>query len=306
MLLRFACLSLLLGCQSASPPPEREIDGAAALAYARAQVDFGPRIPGTEGHRRMAVWLDSLLRARADSVTVQAWTHVAKTRDSLSVKNFIAHFNPRAARRILFLAHWDSRPIADADTGSRAKLPVPGANDGASGVAVLLAMADALKRRAPSIGVDLLFVDGEDYGVFAEDADVLIGSRYYAKSVAAEARPEFAVLLDMVGGKGAQFRKEGNSVTASPTVVDMVWGTAARMGYGLVFPNETGGSVTDDHIPLQQAGIRAIDVIPEFGTASGYSAWHTIDDTIDKLAAETLKAVGDVMVGVIREARKVE
>ena len=306
MLVRFACLALLFGCQSAPPPPVREVDGAAALAYVRTQVDFGPRIPGTEGHRRMAAWLDTLLRARADSVTVQAWIHVAKTGDSLAVTNFIAHFNPKATRRLLFLAHWDSRPIADADSGPRAKRPVPGANDGASGVAVLLAMADALKKSPPTVGVDLLFVDGEDFGIFSEDVDVLIGSRFFAKSVAADARPEFAVLLDMVGGKGAQFRKEGYSVTAAPTVVDLIWRTAARMGYGAVFPDETGGSVTDDHIPLQQAGIRAIDVIPEFGTASGYLAWHTVDDTIDKLAAETLKSVGDVMVGVIREARKVE
>ena len=306
MVLRLACLALLLGCQSAPPPPVREIDGVAALAYARAQVEFGPRIPGTEGHRRMAAWLDTLLRARADSVTVQAWIHVNKAGDSLPVRNFIAHFNPKAPRRLLFFAHWDSRPIADADTGSRAKRPVPGANDGASGVAVLLAMADALKKQPPSIGVDLLFVDGEDYGIFAEEVDVLIGSRHYAKSVAPEARPEFAVLLDMVGGKGARFRKEGYSVTAAPTVVELVWTTAARMGYGAVFPDEAGGSVTDDHIPLQQAGIRAIDVIPEFGTVSGYAPWHTIDDTIDKLAPETLKAVGDVMIGVVREARKVE
>lgn len=306
MLLRLACLVLLLGCQSAPPPPAREIDGVAALAYARTQVAFGPRIPGTDGHRRMAAWLDSLLRTRADSVTVQAWIHVSKTGDSLPVRNFIAHFNPKAPRRQLYLAHWDSRPIADADSGARARQPVPGANDGASGVAVLLAMADALKKQPPTIGVDLLFVDGEDYGIFSEDVDVLIGSRHFAKSVTAEARPEFAVLLDMVGGKGSVFRKEGYSVTAAPGVVDLVWGTAARMGYAAVFPDEPGGSVTDDHIPLQQAGIRAIDVIPEFGTPTGYMAWHTVGDTIDKLSADVLKAVGDVMMGVVREAKKVE
>jgi Zn-dependent M28 family amino/carboxypeptidase len=294
--------TLLAGCQS--PPPPRETDGQAALAYAKAQLDFGPRIPGTPGHLKMAAWLDSVLRAKADSVVVQTWTHVSKTGESVELKNFIARFNPKATRRLLFFTHWDTRPIADNDSGARAKQPVPGANDGASGVAVQLAMADAFKKTPPTIGVDLLFVDGEDYGIFSEDVDVLLGSRYYAKHPSPGPGPEYAVLLDMVGGANAQFQKEGNSVTAAPAVVDLVWGTAARLGYASHFVNETGGSITDDHIPLQQAGIRAIDIIPQI--AAGYPAWHTIDDTLDKLAAETLKAVGDVMVALVREAKRVE
>lgn len=293
----------LAGCQA--PPPAREIDGQAALRYVEAQVGFGPRIPGTEGHRRMSEWLDSLLRTRADSVVVQSWVHVTRTGDSLPMKNLAARFNPAAPRRLLFLAHWDTRPVADADTGSRARQPVPGANDGGSGVAVLLAMADALKKVPPTIGVDLLFVDGEDFGVFSEETDVLIGSKYYAANQLPGPKPEYAVLLDMVGGKGAVFRKEGYSVTAAPSVVDQLWSTAARIGGSNYFLNETGISVTDDHIPLQQAGLKAIDVIAEFGGGTTFPYWHTIDDTVDKLSAETLKMVGDVMMVLVREAREV-
>ena len=291
--------TLLVGCQSATPA--KELDGQSALNYVKTQVDFGPRVPGTEGHRRMAAWLDSLLRTKADSVVVQSWTHVSKQGDSLDLKNLAARFNPAAARRFLFLAHWDTRPVADNDTGARAKQPVPGANDGGSGVGVLLAMADALKQTPPNVGVDLLFVDGEDYGVFSEEVDVLIGSKRYAKNQLPGPKPEFAVLLDMVGGAGARFPKEGNSITGAPDVVDFVWNLASRMGYGHYFVNETGGSITDDHVPLQNAGIRAIDVIPQI--SEGYPHWHTLGDTLDKLSPETLKAVGDVMLGLIRQGK---
>ncbi len=297
-------LSLVGGCQT-PPPPPKEIDGQAALAYVKTQVGFGPRIPGTDGHRRTSAWLDSLLRIRADSVVVQSWTHRTRLGDTLPMKNLIARFNPAATRRFLFLAHWDTRPVADQDTGARAKQPIPGANDGGSGVAVLLSMADALKKAPPTIGVDLLFVDGEDFGVFSEEVDVLIGSKHYAANPVAGPVPEYAVLLDMVGGKGAVFRKEGYSVTAAPSVVDQVWSTASRLGLSNYFLNETGGSITDDHIPLQQAGIKAIDVIAEFGSGTTFPYWHTTGDTPDKLSAETLAAVGDVMITLIREAKVV-
>jgi hypothetical protein len=220
MMLRLSFLATALaGCQSAPPPPE--FDGQAALAYARTQVEFGPRGPGTAPHLQTAAWIDSLLRVRSDSVVVQAWTHLSQGGDSLPMRNLVGRFNPAATRRLLFAAHWDTRPRADSDTGAAASRPIPGANDGASGAAVLLAMADALAARAPSIGVDLLFLDGEDYGFFP-DTDVLIGSKYFAAHLLGP-KPEYGVLLDMVGGRGSVFRKEGFSVTAAPTVVDHVW-----------------------------------------------------------------------------------
>lgn len=304
MSLRLAAIvSALLGCQS--PPPAAEVDGQAALGYAKTQVDFGPRIPGTESHRKAGEWLAEQLRLRADTVIVQAWRHRNAAGDTVSLWNFLGRFNPGAPRRILLLAHWDTKPIADYDTGSRAKLPVPGANDGASGVAVLLAIGDALKKKAPAIGIDILFVDGEDYGTFTPEVDVLLGSRYYAANQPSGPKPEYAVLLDIVGGKKAQFRKEGHSLTAAPGVVELVWGTAQRIGQGSLFINEAGGPITDDHVPLQQAGIRAIDIIGDFGHSSSYPWWHTTEDTLDKLSPEVMAGVGNVLMAVIREAKTV-
>jgi glutaminyl-peptide cyclotransferase len=300
MLLRSVALAALLaGCQDAAPPPP-EFDGDRALAYIQTQLDFGPRIPGTDGHAKMAAWLDSLLRTRADSVVVQAWDHAAQDGKTLPLRNLIARFNPGATTRILFLAHWDTRPRADAIGSRDTTAPVPGANDGASGVAVLLGMADALKTNPPAIGVDLLFVDGEDYGDFSVDKDVLMGSRYYAKSPLPGPKPRFAILLDMVGDAMLQIRQEGYSLTGAPDVVERVWKTAERLGYQTTFLNEPMTGMTDDHIPLQGIGIPAIDVIDfEYGPNNSYH--HTPDDTFDKVSARSLKVVGDVAMAVIRE-----
>lgn len=281
--------------------PAREFDGASALGYVRTQVDFGPRIPGTDGHAREARWLDSLLRARADTVIVQRWTHVTARGDSLALVNFIARFRPAATRRVLYLAHWDTRPRSDQakDSADRVK-PVPGANDGASGVAVLLGVADALHRAPPGIGVDLLFDDGEDYGDFdADTGDVLIGSRYYAAHQVPGAPPMFAVLFDMVGDRDLKIAREGNSLIAAPEVVDLVWQTARDMGYASYFTPYAGLTLTDDHVQLQKVGIRAIDVVDfDYGPANSW--WHTPQDTFDKVSAASLKVVGDVAIGVIR------
>ena len=291
--------ALLAGCQDAAPPPP-EFDGDRALAYVKTQLDFGPRIPGTEPHAKMAAWLDSLLRARADSVIVQAWDHTTVDGKTLPLRNYIARFNPGATNRLLFLAHWDTRPKADAAGSSDSTAPVPGANDGASGVAILLAMADALKANAPAIGVDLLFVDGEDYGDFSADKDVLLGSRYYAKNPLPEPKPRYAVLFDMVGDAMLQLRQEGYSLTGAPDVVALVWKTAERLGYQTTFLNEPMTGMTDDHIALQGIGIPAIDLIDfEYGPNNQYH--HSPEDTYDKVSARSLKTVGDVAMALIRE-----
>jgi glutaminyl-peptide cyclotransferase len=289
---------LMGGCGGASPPPPPEFNGDAALAYVRTQLDFGPRIPGTEGHRRMAAWLDSLLRARADTVVVQAWDHTTVDGAAVPLRNFIARFNPAAATRLLFFAHWDTRPRSDGPGSRDSMAPVPGANDGASGVAVLLGMADALRKLPPAVGVDLLFVDGEDLGSFTVDKDVLIGSRYYAKNPLPGPKPLYAVLFDMIGDADLQVYQEGYSLTAAPEVVDLVWRTAAELGYARLFPAEPRHTLIDDHRPLQEAGFRAIDLI-DFD----YPAWHTPDDTFDKVSAKSLKAVGDVAMALVRKAK---
>ena len=287
-------VGLVAGCRKAALP--REFDGPASFRYIEAQVAFGPRIPGTEAHRREAAWLDSLLHQRADTVIAQSWTHVTAAGDSLPLTNFIARFKPAAPTRLLFLAHWDSRPTTDAPTSTDSTKPVPGANDGGSGVAVLLGVADVLRRAPPAIGVDLLFVDGEDYGDFTKTPkDVLIGSRYYAAHPAPGPQPLYAVLFDLVADKDLQIFQEGNSLVGAPEVVDLVWSTAKDLGYAGTFVGTPKHTLIDDHLELQKVGIRAIDVV-DFD----YPSWHTKDDTIDKVSAASLQIVGDVAVALVR------
>lgn len=278
----------------------REFEGPAAFKYIVTQVGFGPRIPGTEAHRRMAAWLDSLLRQRADTVVAQTWTHVTAAGDSLPLSNFIARFKPAAPKRLLFLAHWDSRPTADSPSSTDSTKPVPGANDGGSGVALLLGVADVLKRTPPAIGVDLLFVDGEDYGDFTKTPkDVLIGSRYYAAHPVSGPQPLYAVLFDLVADSDLQIFQEGNSLIGAPEVVELVWNTAKDLGYAGTFVATPKHTLIDDHLELQKAGIRAIDVV-DFD----YPSWHTQYDTIDKVSAKSLQIVGDVAVELVRREDK--
>jgi hypothetical protein len=290
-----AVAAVAASCHSAGGASE--FDGRTAFGYLERQMAFGPRIPGTPAHRQTGDWLLAELRARADTVIVQEITHVTRGGETLHLRNFFARFRPAASERVLFLAHWDTRPHADQSQNlGQQRLPVPGANDGASGVAVLLGVADVLKKRPPAVGVDLLFVDGEDYGTFADSADVLIGSRWFAAHQPAGYPPLYAVLFDMVGDKDLQIPQEGYSLSSAPEVVQLVWSTAARIGHGGVFVSSPGTALTDDHIPLQQAGIRAIDVI-DFT----YPPWHTTEDTIDKVSAASLQIVGDVAVALVRQ-----
>ena len=285
----------LAACRDQSPPP-REFDGPSAFRYLETQVGFGPRVPGTEAHRRTAQWLDSLLRERADTVVAQRWPHVTTTGDTLPLVNLMARFKPAAPKRLLFLAHWDSRPRADGPTSPDSTLPVPGANDGGSGVALLLGVADVLRRAPPSIGVDLLFVDGEDYGEFAEPyADVLIGARYYAAHQPPGPKPLYAVLFDLVADRDLQIYPEGNSLVGAPEVVSLVWEAARQAGHGGTFIETPRHTLIDDHLELQKVGIRAIDVV-DFD----YPAWHTVGDTLDKVSAASLQIVGDVALALVR------
>ena len=292
-------LLLLAACQARAGSGRSapvEFNGRTAFTYVEKQMSFGPRIPNKPGHQLEADWLLAQLRARADTVVVQDITHKLRTGEVLHLKNFFARFQPQATERVLFLAHWDTRPMADksANLGQQ-RMPVPGANDGASGVAVLLGVADALKAKAPTTGVDLLFVDGEDYGDFADTNDVLIGSRWFAAHQPPGYQPLFAVLWDMVGDKDLQIHQEGQSVAFAPEVVQRVWQVAADRGYSRYFIPRVKDTLIDDHVALQKGGIHAIDVV-DFD----YPYWHTTEDTLDKVSAESLQIVGDVAVSLIR------
>ena len=290
------CVIPLLACQARSGTHRREFDGERAFAYLQQQVTYGPRIPNTPAHEQTGDWILTRLRATADTVVVTAFGHKTGKGDMLHLRNFLARFRPQETARVLFLAHWDTRPRADQSPNVGAqRMPVPGADDGASGVAVLLGVADALKAKAPAVGVDLLFVDGEDYGNFADSNDVLIGSRYFAAHQPPGDPPLYAVLFDMVGDKNLNIYYEGNSQAFAPEVVDRVWRTARDLGYGSYFLPGVKHTLLDDHVSLQHVGIHAIDVV-DFD----YPYWHTTDDTIDKVAAASLQIVGDVAVALVR------
>jgi glutaminyl-peptide cyclotransferase len=277
--------------------PKTDFDAETALGYVRAQLEFGPRIPGSLGHRRTGEWIATTMRERADTVIEQRWTHVTASGDSLPMRNIFARIRPDLPDRVLFVAHWDTRPISDQDPNpARRALPVPGANDGGSGVALLIAIADALRKTPPTIGVDLLFVDGEDYGDFGKNEDVLIGSRYFAKNLPSpDYRPLFGVLWDMIADANLRIAQEGISVARAPEVVARVWNQAADLGYSEFFIPRNEGPITDDHLPLLDAGLRVIDVI-DFD----YPPHHTPDDTIDKLSAKSFQIVGDVALSLVR------
>lgn len=296
---RGPALAVVLVLACATSGPVRPFDGQAAYRAVETQVAFGPRIPGSPGHAAEAAWLDSLLRPLADTLIVQRWTHVTARGDSLPLLNFVARFNPGAGERLLFLAHWDTRPRADAAGSRDTTAAVPGANDGASGTAVLLGVAAALHQARPSIGIDLLFVDGEDYGVFDDKVDVLLGSRYYAANPPPGAAPLYAVLFDMVGDSDLQIYQEGNSLTGAPEVVDLVWTVARKSGHGKVFIPTLRWTLTDDHMSLQARGIRAIDVV-DFD----YPHWHTPDDTPDKVSAQSLQVVGEVALALVANSER--
>ena len=296
-------LLLVAGCtggEAAKPAPagpRTAFNGPAALDYVRQQLAFGPRVPGTPAHVRAGDWIVAQMRARADTVIEQTWTHVTVAGDTLRLRNILARYRPEATERVLYLTHWDTRPISDqaSDTAQR-RIPVPGANDGASGVALFLALGDALHAAAPGVGVDLLFVDGEDYGNFDRDTDVLMGSRWFADHLPSPGyKPLFGVLWDMIGDRDLQIFHENHSLAQAPEVVARVWQTALELGYSNYFIPQSRYAVTDDHLPLLAKGLRVIDVID-----LDYSDHHKPTDTLDKVSAASLQVVGDVALTLVK------
>ncbi|HEX6944174.1 MAG TPA: M28 family peptidase [Gemmatimonadaceae bacterium] len=278
-------------CSPSEPTVPSPFDGDRALGYVRTFMDFGARVPGTDAHKRAGDWILSEMRQRADTVFEQTWTHTTQSGVPLPLRNVVARFNPMAEERLLYVTHWDSRPVAEKSSNdSLRKLPTPGANDGGSGVGLFLALGDILKQTPPGVGVDLVFVDGEDYGTFSPDVDVLLGSTYFANNLpSANYQVLFGVVFDMIGEIDLRIEQEGHSLNKAPEVVERVWRAAAAMGHGDVFVPSAIYEITDDHVPLLNKGLRVIDVID-----LDYRYHHTVDDTIDKLSAKSLKAVGDV------------
>jgi Zn-dependent M28 family amino/carboxypeptidase len=308
-MLVLALLSLAIACGGDSQKgsaAQREVStaktstgfsGASAYDYAKAQVDFGPRVPGTVAAKKAGDWIITQMRARADTVVVQSFTYTTADGKKLQLRNILARFRPELKERVLYVTHWDSRPVSEsASTEAERKMPVPGANDGASGVGMFVALGDVFRKTKPNVGVDLLFTDGEDYGAFGPpEVDVLIGAKYFAAHLPSpDYKPLYGVLWDMIGDKDLRIPYEMISFQQAPEVVARVWQTAADLGYSSIFVQESGGEVIDDHVPLLRAGLRVIDVID-----LTYPPHHTPHDTMDKISAKSLAIVGDVATALV-------
>jgi len=283
----------------AAKPSVPSFDGKRAFQYLVAQTDFGPRTPGSAAHTNCLAYLKSEMEKHAYAVNIQNFTHPAYKGGTLQLSNIIASFNPEAKTRILLLAHWDSRPRADQDPDPKKRSePVPGANDGASGVAVLLEIARNLKAQPPACGVDILLDDGEDYGMEGENSNYLLGTKYFAKNLPPGFRPAYGILLDMIGDRQLEIPKERYSLRYAPDIVELVWSTARELGT-FAFSNEIQGEVIDDHLPLNEAGIKTIDLIDFNYPDATNRYWHTTQDTPDKCSPESLESVGSVLLHVI-------
>lgn len=286
-----------------------------AYRYVAAQMEFGNRIPNTEPHARTAEWLASELKRHGAAVTVQEAPVEAFDKTILNAKNIIGQFSPGKSERILLFAHWDSRPFADHDPQkANQKKPVPGANDGASGVGVLLEMARLFGMQQPNIGVDIIFFDAEDYGTpefwkgpYQENSWAL-GTQYWAKRPHQPGyRARYGILLDMVGAKNATFLREAYSNYFAPSVLDKIWKTGQKLGYGAYFIDQEGGAINDDHYYVNTISrIPSVDIIHlEPNSKTGfYPYWHTVDDTLDKIDPTTLKAVGETVTNVVYNEMK--
>lgn len=302
-LVKFISLMLLLVLPSASNcmnvhNPTAEIpkfDARKAFELLQRQCDFGPRNPGSEGHRSCSAFLVKTLSAYADKVSTQSFSLVfGDPAQTVEATNIIAKFQPEKTRRILLCAHWDTRPWADMDPDpAHHNTPILGANDGASGVAVLLEIARHLKQKQTPLGVDIVFFDGEDAGSSGDMNSWAQGSAYYAQNLASSDRPVFGILIDMIGDADLAIFQEANSRAYARSVVDKVWAKAAELKLE-AFKPQVGPSVMDDHIPLLQIGVPCIDLID-----LDYPYWHTMADTPDNCSAASLEQVGTVLLHVI-------
>lgn len=267
-----------------------------AYEYLKKQCAFGPRPPGSEAHKKTRDYLYLELKKYSNNVILQDFTYKSGGKE-LKLTNIIAFFGPDTQKKILLCAHWDTRPFADEDPDPQKRnIPIIGANDGASGVAVLLELAKAFHKEKPPFKVIIVLFDGEDYG--KDVKDMFLGSKYFAKNIKTEWIPEYGILLDMIGDKDLDIYIERNSLENAPDVVKKVWKLANKLGFK-EFHKKVGYSITDDHIPLIEKGIPCIDII-DFN----YPYWHTLGDTPDKCSPESLGIIGRLLIELIYQYEK--
>ena len=281
-----------------------------AYAFVQQQVAFGPRIPGTKAHEACANWLVEKLKAYKAEVTVQKGVATTFDNRKYDLKNIIASYKPELPQRILLCTHWDTRPFADRDEGPNKNKTYDGANDGGSGTAILLEIARQFSLNQPAIGVDIIMFDLEDYGqpdvsTFPEMKDSwCLGSQYWAKNLHKPGYyARYGILLDMVGAKGAVFPKEGTSVYFASGLVDRVWNTAAKLGYGSFFINAKSGAITDDHLYVNMiANIPCINIIHYDAMESDFfDHHHRVSDNMEQIDRDVLGMVGQTVLQVVYE-----
>ena len=283
-------LALLLCCSLFSSP---SFDKNIAFHYLLEQCDFGPRNPGSVGHLKTKDYLLDKLSQCTNLVKTQNFVyHDSLNNLDLNLTNIIASFYPQNQKRVLLCAHWDTRPFADKEPDSTLRdKPILGANDGASGVAVLLEIANILSKKEPKYGVDIIFFDGEDWGEEGSD-NLCLGSKYFAKN-SENYRPQFGILLDMIGDKDLNIYPERHSFFYARGVVNLVWSKAKKLNLDC-FGDSVKHTLIDDHVPLIEAGIPCIDII-DFD----YPWWHTLSDTPDKCSPESLEKIGKLLIEVL-------
>lgn len=286
-----------------------------AYFFVEKQVKFGPRVPGTKSHQEAADYFISRFKKYGAQVIAQDFEAITWDNQKVQLKNIIATYNPQAQKRILLAAHWDTRPYADKDEIKK-NAPFDGANDGASGVGILLEIARAINIGAkPEVGVDLILFDGEDWGMDSstgQDSKIqmpegyevwwCLGSQYWAKHKHQKNYSAyFGVVLDMVGSKHAQFFREGGSLEYAPTVVEKVWNTATKLGYTDYFVKTNVGGITDDHEFVSEMGkIPTIDIVHyQAGVGFFGDYHHSQKDNLSIISKETLGAVGSTLLNVV-------
>jgi hypothetical protein len=293
--------------------PAAAFNADSAYYFVNEQVKFGPRVPNSKAHEKCALWLETTLKKYAPEVIVQPFNATAYNGTKLNCKNIVASFNPKSTTSVLLCSHWDSRPYADQDPDTSMRhTPIDGANDGASGVGILLEISRQLKISPAAIGVDILLLDGEDYGApqdvgYTGSDDWALGSQYWSRYPhVPNYTARFGILLDMVGGENAVFTLEATSMYYAPDVAQRVWNTGSSIGYSDYFSSERTNGITDDHVYINQLRkVPTIDIIQhDQSTSSGfYKNWHTSYDNIDGISKATLQAVGQTILTVVRNEK---
>ncbi|WP_316850296.1 M28 family peptidase [Pedobacter agri] len=318
--LLFLCLILLVGFQAcknkSSQTTENDADAVvklvspyfnadSAYAYVKAQVDFGPRIPGTIAHQKCADYLVSRLKSFGAEVRIQGEKTQTYDGKTFQLKNILASFNPEIKTRVLISAHWDARPFSDqdADPANQTKA-FDAANDGGSGVGVILEMARQIQQKGPNVGIDFVLWDLEDYGKSndetPDETTWCLGSQFWAKNaIATGYKAAYGINLDMVGGGNAQFTQDEISRQSAPEVVNRVWDIGSEIGYSSYFVRIPSGNVVDDHFWMNKAGVPSIDILHYNDNSGFYINWHTQLDNLANIDKNTLKAVGQTVLETI-------